>query len=266
MVRCNLRHLVLACLAGVPCAASADILISNLPGNDATQSAALEGGRIKAMGFTIPSGDDYLLTSVTVRLDVTNLGAMPLVRIFDNVGSLPTNQLAVLDVPPITSTGIADYVCTPSTPFTLEAGRTYWLVVWNSGTASIHWKASSPIQLPTGIASHFGSLFSTNTGPNPPASNSSIINSYQIDGQVAGCRGDLSGSSDPNSPDYGVPDGQIDSSDFFYFLDQFAAGNLSVADLSGSTDPNDPGYGVPDGQLDASDFFFYLDLFVAGCP
>jgi len=38
------------------------------------------------------------------------------------------------------------------------------------------------------------------------------------------------------------------------------------ADLTGSSDPNDPGYGVPDGTVDALDFFFYLDLFVAGCP
>ncbi len=80
------------------------------------------------------------------------------------------------------------------------------------------------------------------------------------------CRPDLSGSTDPNDPNYGVPDGLVDASDFFYFLDQFAGGNLAVADLSGSTDPNDPGYGIPDGSLDASDFFYFLDIFVAGCP
>ncbi len=79
------------------------------------------------------------------------------------------------------------------------------------------------------------------------------------------CEADLSGSSDPNDPGYGTPDGAIDSSDFFYFLDQFVGGNVAVADLSGSTDPNDPGYGVPDGLLDASDFFYFLDVFVQGC-
>ncbi|MBX3364150.1 MAG: hypothetical protein KF866_05230 [Phycisphaeraceae bacterium] len=80
------------------------------------------------------------------------------------------------------------------------------------------------------------------------------------------CVADMSGSSDPNDPAYGVPDGQIDSADFFYFLDQFVAGNLDVADLSGSSDPNDPAYGVPDGQIDSADFFYFLDQFVAGCP
>ncbi|MCC6284666.1 MAG: hypothetical protein IT439_05095 [Phycisphaerales bacterium] len=79
------------------------------------------------------------------------------------------------------------------------------------------------------------------------------------------CAADLSGSSDPNDPSYGVPDGSADSADFFYYLDQFVAGNLAEADLTGSSDPNDPAYGVPDGLIDAADFFYYLDLFVQGC-
>ncbi len=80
------------------------------------------------------------------------------------------------------------------------------------------------------------------------------------------CAPDLTGSSDPNDPSYGVPDGVVDASDFFFFLDAFAANDLGTADLTGSSDPNDPNYGVPDGILDASDFFYYLDIFVAGCP
>ncbi|MCC6284656.1 MAG: hypothetical protein IT439_05045 [Phycisphaerales bacterium] len=81
----------------------------------------------------------------------------------------------------------------------------------------------------------------------------------------APCPGDLSGSADPNHPDYGSPDGIVDASDFFYFLDQFVAMNAAVADLTGSADPNHPGYGVPDGIIDAADFFYFLDLFVQGC-
>ncbi|MCB9846683.1 MAG: hypothetical protein H6811_11945 [Phycisphaeraceae bacterium] len=79
------------------------------------------------------------------------------------------------------------------------------------------------------------------------------------------CPADLTGSSDPQSPDYGVPDGQVDGSDFFFFLDRFAAGDLARADLTGSADPGSGDYGDPDGVVDASDFFFYLDLFVIGC-
>ncbi|MBX3365170.1 MAG: zinc-dependent metalloprotease [Phycisphaeraceae bacterium] len=90
--------------------------------------------------------------------------------------------------------------------------------------------------------------------------------SMRIAACASPCPGDLSGSSDANDPAYGVPDGIVDAADFFYFLDQFASGNLAVADLTGSSDPNDPAYGVPDGVIDAADFFFFLDIFVLGCP
>jgi hypothetical protein len=87
-----------------------------------------------------------------------------------------------------------------------------------------------------------------------------------LDNFVMGdCPADLSGSSDPNDPAYGQPDGIVDSADFFYYLDQFVAGNLAVADLSGSSDPNDSSYGQPDGIVDSADFFYYLDIFVGGC-
>jgi len=43
-------------------------------------------------------------------------------------------------------------------------------------------------------------------------------------------------------------------------------GNDCPADLSGSSDPNNPAFGVPDGILDASDFFYYIDQFAEGCP
>ncbi len=80
------------------------------------------------------------------------------------------------------------------------------------------------------------------------------------------CQADLSGSADPLDPAYGESDGILDAADFFYFLDQFAAGNLNQADLTASADPLDPGYGNPDGVIDAADFFYFLDLFVEGCP
>ncbi len=82
---------------------------------------------------------------------------------------------------------------------------------------------------------------------------------------VNDCPADLSGSSDPGDPAYGVPDGFVDASDFFYFLDQFVGMNAAVADVTGSSDPGSPAYGIPDGVIDASDFFFYLDQFVQGC-
>ncbi|MFG0325966.1 MAG: choice-of-anchor tandem repeat NxxGxxAF-containing protein [Phycisphaerales bacterium JB037] len=80
------------------------------------------------------------------------------------------------------------------------------------------------------------------------------------------CPADLTGSSDPNDPSFGVPDGDADGDDFFFYLDAFSASNLGVCDLTGSSDPNEPSFGSPDGDCDGDDFFFYLDLFVGGCP
>lgn len=101
-----------------------------------------------------------------------------------------------------------------------------------------------------------------------PVTGYTVISGSGLDwsGPISQCPADLSGSTDPNDPAYGVPDGIVDATDFFYFLDQFVASNLAVADISGSSDPNDPAYGVPDGSIDAADFFYFLDLFVAGCP
>lgn len=79
------------------------------------------------------------------------------------------------------------------------------------------------------------------------------------------CLADLTGASDPNHPAYGIPDGSLDAADFFYFLDQFVAGNAARVDFTGSSDPSDPNYGDPDGVLDIDDFFYFLDRFVEGC-
>lgn len=86
--------------------------------------------------------------------------------------------------------------------------------------------------------------------------------SIEIDVRV-GPAADYTTTSDPLDPLYGVPDGVVDASDFFFYLDLFAAGEPR-ADLTGSSDPSDPAYGRPDCTLDASDFFYYLDAFVGG--
>lgn len=170
--------ILVAMLAGQ---ASADLLISNLPGNDGSQSAGLQGGRIKAMGFTMPAGQDYFLDSADIRLNITGSAVDPLVRIFDDVGGTPTNELAELQDPAL-GIGVDTYSFTAAAPLVLEAGQTYWLVVYNVGGDSLDWKASSPSETPTGLASHAGSLFSTTTGPNPPTGSSSILTSYAIQG------------------------------------------------------------------------------------
>ena len=82
--------------------------------------------------------------------------------------------------------------------------------------------------------------------------------------QLPTCAADLTGSSNPNSPDYGVPDGVVDADDFFFYIDLFKNRDPR-ADLTGSADPRDKTYGVCNDVIDANDFFFYLTQFREGC-
>ncbi|MEZ6234319.1 MAG: GC-type dockerin domain-anchored protein [Phycisphaerales bacterium] len=79
------------------------------------------------------------------------------------------------------------------------------------------------------------------------------------------CRPDLTAGATPGQPGYGVPNGLLNSDDFFYFLAQYAAGNAQVCDLTATAVPGQPGYGVPNGVINSDDFFYYLGLYAAGC-
>jgi len=79
------------------------------------------------------------------------------------------------------------------------------------------------------------------------------------------CRPDLTTSAVPGSPGYGVANGTLNNDDFFYYLTQFAAGNLAVADMTTTAVPGSGGYGVPNGLLNNDDFFYYLTVFAVGC-
>jgi len=82
--------------------------------------------------------------------------------------------------------------------------------------------------------------------------------------QLTPCVADLTGSLNPTNPAFGVPDGIVDTEDFFYFITLFANGQPS-SDVSGSTNPNSAAYGNCDGNIDSADFFYYLDQFNTPC-
>ena len=79
------------------------------------------------------------------------------------------------------------------------------------------------------------------------------------------CKPDLTTGAVAGQPGYGVPNGVLNNDDFFYYLAQFAAGNLAVADMTTGAVPGQPGYGVPNGVINNDDFFYYLAIFAAGC-
>jgi hypothetical protein len=79
------------------------------------------------------------------------------------------------------------------------------------------------------------------------------------------CAPDLTTGAIAGQPGYGVPNGVLNNEDFFYYLAQYAGGNLAVADLTTGAIPGQPGYGVPNGTINNEDFFYYLALYAAGC-
>ncbi|MCB9840072.1 MAG: hypothetical protein H6809_00285 [Phycisphaeraceae bacterium] len=79
------------------------------------------------------------------------------------------------------------------------------------------------------------------------------------------CKADLTTGAVSGQAGYGIPNGTLNNDDFFYFLSQFAAGNLAVADMTTGAVPGTPGYGTPNGVVTNDDFFYYLSLYSAGC-
>jgi hypothetical protein len=227
----------LSALAAGP--AAADLIIGNLPGNDGTQSASLGGTRLKAMGFTMPRGEDFQLDDVILRLNIGGgTDVVPSVVIHEDAAGVPGNPLVTLDNPPITAIGINNYTFIPPGRFTLEQDTTYWLVVNKaSGANSMGWMASSPAQTPTGAATHAGSLWT------PSWSSSAIINSYEVNGTRVGapCYPDCDGN------------GTLDFFDFLCFQNAFLA-----QDPYADCDQN--------GVFDFFDFLCFQNEFLAGCP
>lgn len=159
--------------------ASADLLISNHPGNDGSQTAGINSSsRTKGMGFAMPSGDGYYLDEIVLRLNVTSVNMQPIVEIFTDAGG-PGVSLTTLVAPGGYTLGIGDYSFVPSGDFILDADTSYWIVASNADDVNTYdWKASSPSVAPTGIATHIGATF----GTYPPQNNSSILVTYYMNG------------------------------------------------------------------------------------
>jgi len=165
------------CLLAQPVAAQT-VLISNLDGNDGTQTGIINDTRNKGMGFTMPAGQDYILDHVTMRLNIPASGVAPIVELWSDSGGQPGAVIETLTNPTFGATGIANYDFT-SSGSTLTAGASYWIVAYGpAGAEPYDWKASSPPQAPSGLATHLGSRWDSD-GP-PPTNSSSILCSYSV--------------------------------------------------------------------------------------
>lgn len=129
--------LVLTCFVALP--AGAGVIIGNLSAGATQEATSIGDGASKAAGWTMPSGTNYSLDSVTLDLRYnywyfgTGLPA-PVVTaaIYGDSGSGPTGSALVTLTDPsfvLSNTVDYDYGFTPPSAFTLTAGTTYWLVL-----------------------------------------------------------------------------------------------------------------------------------------
>ena len=164
-------------------AANADVIISNLDGNDGSQTADINALRCKGMGFYMPAGDDYILDSAVLRLETFGSDIRPIIEIWSDAGGNASAPLTRLNNPSFAASGIANYEFTADAGFVLSADTHYWVVAYGEdGADRVDWKASSPSVIPTGYAVHDRATFGT-SGP-PPVNTSSIVVSYALNAHV----------------------------------------------------------------------------------
>jgi len=172
-------------------AARADVIISNFPGNDMGGSflnAPLGGslpGQVqgsKAAGFTMPLVSTFTLDSIQLRLTIFNTDSVPVIALYsNNAQNNPGTLLATMINPVFTTLQTpTNYLFSPSAPFFLTSGTTYWLVASNAAVVpnSYLWLGSTPPVTPTGLATHAGFRFSD--GPPPPSGFSTNATTYSI--------------------------------------------------------------------------------------
>jgi len=163
----------------------AAVLIGNLPqnndGGNTTTFPTNSIPTIKAIAFTLPTGKNYSLDNVILRLSgFSATSASPIVQIRNDVGtSDPGSTILASFTNPSSLGGTNNYTFTPVSPFTFSAATKYWLYVTSTTGTNFGWRSSSPNKAATGIpgitrneirASVNGAAFS----------NSTVLNTFQI--------------------------------------------------------------------------------------
>ncbi|WP_155120178.1 choice-of-anchor R domain-containing protein [Microcystis aeruginosa] len=154
-------------------------MIGNLPQNNDNTSNGISTSIVRALAFTLPSGNNYSLDNAILRLAFYESGDVPLVQIRNDVGGSDPGStvLASFTNPTPQGAGNFDYTFTPTSPFTFTAGTKYWLTVARTQGQFI-WSASSPGITPTGIATSSGNSFKS--GLPWSFSDNTVLNSFEI--------------------------------------------------------------------------------------
>jgi hypothetical protein len=142
---------------------------------------------VKAVGFTLPTGNNYTLDDVVLRLgnyNTTTDGDTALLQIYKDAAKTSINPTeatleSLLFINPSSSDNTSsNFTFTPQSTFTFLADTRYWLQLSVTAGNSINWTNNSPSITPTGVATYqtylYGNYGAAATG------SSSIFNSFDI--------------------------------------------------------------------------------------
>jgi hypothetical protein len=137
---------VLAGVLGVTMTVRATVVVSNLDGSPQTGFAWNSSTALQGSAFTLDSTfAPTQLTAITLRMrasvNITNPIPVTL-KLYNNSGNHPGSQLVNMGTVNVENVEFPfDYSFTPQSPFTIQPGSKYWVVVAKGGStaASLVW-------------------------------------------------------------------------------------------------------------------------------
>ncbi len=163
--------------------------------NDGTSTGISAGPTAKVFGFTLPTGSDYTLDNITLRLlgYNTTAGEVALLRIYEDVNKTSTDPIGIGSVlqsllftnPSSSSDTVNNFTFTPASTFTFKANTRYWVSLGVTA-GQFNWSANSPSVVPTGLSgiTNDGYRLTANAAIGPYTV-SATQNSFDIQATVA---------------------------------------------------------------------------------
>jgi hypothetical protein len=184
---------VLASTLAFSSSASAVTLIGNYPQiNDSNSTFNIDPTGIKGVGFTLPTGSNYSLNDIVLRLGNYNSSFdTPLLQIYADSAKTSTNpngatlQGVTFTKPTSSSNAIGNFTFTPNSAFTFLADTRYWLRLSGTTGSNFDWSGSFPGITPTGIAGITVNGFQLSGNGGTSYINSTVLNTFQINATAA---------------------------------------------------------------------------------
>lgn len=166
-------------------------IISNFATADNLTGTNVSSTGWKAMGFTM-GALPYDLTEVLLPVEFIDPNPHTIMEVAlysNNASDNPGTKLIEFDTRIVTTGTNEERVMRlqpsnlPFRTFRLQPNTTYWLTFRSLGPNGVDWKASSIPVVPSGVATHFGARWNSQTGT-LPSNPSAVLNTYELQGTV----------------------------------------------------------------------------------